>query len=160
MCLVRLDTLIYLSSVFTVIYQMTLMFAGFAGWDAPAPNEKGIRLLSLITYLVICRHPNQARSEREATMLQFHIMHKRWKIEGGETNQQVFYVLPMCFVGFLLLVVVRQAFLHILGVFRCCYICCYMLFHGGVCCLVATWSRLAVATKRSVSSARWLSSDR
>jgi hypothetical protein len=47
-------------SMFSVIYQMTLMIAGFAVWDAPAPNEKGIRLPSLITYLVIYRYPDQA----------------------------------------------------------------------------------------------------
>jgi hypothetical protein len=33
---------------------------------------------------------------------------------GRETNEQVFYVLSLCFVGFLLLVVVRQTFLRIL----------------------------------------------
>ncbi len=66
-------------------------------------------------------------------------------VRVGETNQQVFYVLSLCFVGFLFLVVVHQVFLHILLVFRCCYMYCYMLFHCCACCLVATWSCLGVA---------------
>ncbi len=60
----------------------------------------------------------------------------------GETNEQVSYVLSLCFVGVLFLVVVRQTFLDMLVVFRCCY----MLFHGCACCLVATWFCLGVAT--------------
>jgi hypothetical protein len=64
----------------------------------------------------------------------------------GETNQQRFYCLWLCFVGFLFLAVVHQVFLCILDMFRCCYICYYMHFHGCACCFVATWSSLSVAT--------------
>jgi hypothetical protein len=64
----------------------------------------------------------------------------------GETNEQGFQLLSRCLVGFLFLVVVSQTFLCILGVFRGCYIRCYMLFHGCAGCLVATWSCLGVTT--------------
>ena len=48
------------------------------------------------------------------------------KARRGETNEQVFSVLSLCFVVFLFLVVVHQTCLYILGMFRCCYIGCYM----------------------------------
>lgn len=71
MCLVHLGTLIYLSSVFTVIHQVTLMIAGlavkFAVWDALLHTRKASGCYPLIKYLVICRHPDRARSKRAAT---------------------------------------------------------------------------------------------
>jgi hypothetical protein len=68
------------------------------------------------------------------------------KCRRGESNEQVFYVLSVCFVGFLFLVVVHHTCLCIPVVFRCCYTFCYMLFHGCAFYRVATWSCLGVAT--------------
>ncbi len=64
----------------------------------------------------------------------------------GETNEQGFYVLSLCFVGFLFFVVVYQTCWRILVVFQCYYIRCYMLFHSRACCFVATWPCLGIAT--------------
>jgi hypothetical protein len=66
--------------------------------------------------------------------------------EGGSRNNRVFYVLSLCLVVFLFLVVMSQAFLCMLVVFRCCYISRYMPFQGCVYCCIATWSCLDVAT--------------
>ena len=68
------------------------------------------------------------------------------RVRRGESNAQGFCVLSLCLVGFLFLVVVYQASLSILVVFRCCYICCYRLFHGRALYCVATWSCLDIAT--------------
>ena len=64
----------------------------------------------------------------------------------GESKQQVFYVLSLCFVVFVFLVVMSQAFLCMLVVFRCCYISRYMPFHYCVSCCIATWSCLGVTS--------------
>jgi hypothetical protein len=79
------------------------------------------------------------------------VSHNCIVVQRGETNEQVFYILSMCFVGFLFLVVVHQVCLCMLVVFRCCYICCYMLFHGCAFYCVATRSCLGVATRTHIT---------
>lgn len=64
----------------------------------------------------------------------------------GETNQQVFYVFSLCFIGFLFLALVQQVFLCMLVVFRCRYIFCYIDFNGCAYYRIVTWSCLGVAT--------------
>lgn len=98
------------------------------------------RLYCPLLFIVYCCQSSAMLSGLLSRKLTIHLADNEVRRgRRGETNEQVFHMLSLCFVGFLFFVPVSHVFLCVLVVFRRCYISCYILFYGRACCLVATW---------------------